>query len=108
MAAATVMTAYDVAVAWQQRSMELAAARGAVATLEAENVNGMDVYSVPSSTHSGEVHMVRFHQHAGQLECDCTAAHYGRACSHSGAVLALMAEQEETARIWREAAGKAA
>jgi SWIM zinc finger len=53
---------------------------------------GTPFYCVPSSSEPERVHLVR--QYATRLQCDCTAAQYGRRCAHVAAVAALKQRQQ--------------
>lgn len=96
-----------IAMIWQSRCRDLAAQHGLTATLHGRSARGISLYSVPSSSTRGAVHLVRYHSQRRQIECDCLAARFGCSCGHAGAVLIALdaqerhaAEQNEQWRWW--------
>ena len=96
-----------VALMWQTRCRDLADAHHLTATLHGHSIRGIHLYSVPSTSRPGAVHLVRYHVVRRQIECDCLAAKHQLACGHAGAVLATIeraeryaAEQSDQWRWW--------
>lgn len=91
------------ALIWQTRCRDLADAHQLTATFHGRSVRGMAMYSVPSTSHPGSVHLVRYHSLKRQIECDCPAARHGLACGHAGAVLLAIDRAEQAAAAQSEA-----
>lgn len=104
-AAIAQMTDYEIAVAWQVRSMEIAERDGLEARRDGYGA-GYEKFTVPSRSRRGLVHRLTLYTagaHNGQLHCTCEAHDRGLCCGHAGAVLNLLSYEQETAATWLEA-----
>lgn len=102
---------------WNDRAEQLALAHGldrcaeyvrceyAGEDAEGHGYGRRELYRVPSSSAAGDWHRVAHDEAEHTVECDCTAAQYGRPCSHVGAVRLEISRRGIALQIWRSATG---
>lgn len=108
MATAKVLTGAE----WDARALELAEQRGLWDAAEYDHCayagydrdgygyGRREVYRVPAMTDPRGYHLVTHDEATHRVRCDCTAASYGRPCSHAGSVLAVLARRGVALAAW--------
>lgn len=99
------MSDYELAIAWQMRSLDIAERDGLQATRKGYGET-TQMFEVPSRSNPHQTHVLTYYtagEHAGQVFCPCHAQAHGLPCGHVGAVLLLLDYERSNAATWTEA-----
>jgi len=91
----------ETAQEYYERMREVAQRDGLIVVGTGHTKDGRRVYAVPSRTEKNRWHLVVVAH--GALECDCTAAKFGRYCRHRAAVRDRMEAEASATREQRAA-----